>query len=54
VRKVYFGAWPDGVERLGWKDITHVRVRPSWIRFSDFRPGGGIVEWTEADLGFCA
>jgi hypothetical protein len=44
LKEVYFRVFPDGVERQGWKDITYVRVRPTWVRYSDFRPGGGIVE----------
>jgi pyridoxine/pyridoxamine 5'-phosphate oxidase len=44
LKEVYFRVYPDGVERQGWKDITYVRVRPVWVRYSDFRPGGGIVE----------
>jgi pyridoxine/pyridoxamine 5'-phosphate oxidase len=50
LKKVYFAAWPDGVERQSWKDITYVRVRPTWARYSDFRPGGEIVELREHDL----
>jgi nitroimidazol reductase NimA-like FMN-containing flavoprotein (pyridoxamine 5'-phosphate oxidase superfamily) len=44
LKEVYFRVYPDGVERQRWKDITYVRVRPTWVRYSDFRPGGGIVE----------
>jgi hypothetical protein len=43
VKGVYFAAWPDGVERQNWEGITYVRVRPTWIRYSDFG-GGRIVE----------
>ena len=43
IKKGYFAVWPDGVERQAWKDITYVRVRPTWARYSDFRPGGQIV-----------
>jgi general stress protein 26 len=50
LKTVYFAAWPDGVERESWKDITYVRVRPTWARFSDFRPNRPIVELREADL----
>ena len=50
VKAVYFQAWPDGVERQTWKDITYVRVRPGWARYSDFRPGGRIVEMSGAEL----
>lgn len=36
VRACYFAAHPDGRERLAWPGIVHVRVRPTWVRFSDF------------------
>lgn len=36
IRQVYFVAYPDGRDRLAWPGITHVRVRPTWVRFSDF------------------
>ena len=36
LRQVYFGPYPDGRERLAWPGITHVRVRLTWARFSDF------------------
>lgn len=35
-REMYFDRWPDGRARLSWPDIVHIRVRPSWVRFSDF------------------
>ena len=35
LREVYFATYPDGRSRLAWPGITHVRVRPSWIRYSD-------------------
>lgn len=35
-KRVYFEAWPDGPERETWPDIAYVRVKPQWIRFSDF------------------
>ena len=44
IKRVYFASWPDGQEREAWKDITWVRVRPSWARYSDFRPGGGVED----------
>jgi hypothetical protein len=44
IKAVYLEAYPDGVEREDWKDITYVRVRPTWARCSDYRPQGGIVE----------
>jgi pyridoxine/pyridoxamine 5'-phosphate oxidase len=33
----YFEVFPDGRERESWKDITYVRVKPHWFRYSDFR-----------------
>ncbi len=50
LKRAYFEVYPDGRERQSWKDITYVRVRPTWARYSDFRRGGGIVELSEADL----
>lgn len=43
-KRVYFAAFPDGPERERWPDITYVRVRLSWARYSDFRPEGKVVE----------
>jgi pyridoxine/pyridoxamine 5'-phosphate oxidase len=36
LQQIYFQAWPDGPERLTWPGITYFRVRPRWVRFSDF------------------
>lgn len=45
LRECYFGPYPDGRERLAWPGITHVRVRPTWVRLSDFtREPPSIVE----------
>jgi PPOX class probable F420-dependent enzyme len=44
LKAVYFEAYPDGPERQAWAGITYVRVRPTWVRYSDFRPGGGVDE----------
>jgi hypothetical protein len=51
VKECYFVAYPDGRERLAWQGITHVRVRPTWVRYSDFtRDPPHIVEVRAADL----
>ena len=51
LKAVYFRAFPDGVDRQSWKDITYVRVTPTWARYSDFRAGREVVvEWTEGEL----
>lgn len=48
IKAVYFQALPDGVDRQRWTDITYVRVRPTWARYTDFLHAGGpkIVELT--------
>jgi pyridoxine/pyridoxamine 5'-phosphate oxidase len=32
----YFAMWPDGRDREHEPDIAYVRVRPKWLRYSDF------------------
>ena len=36
LKAVYYAAYPDGPSRLAWPGLTYVRVRPTWIRYSDF------------------
>ena len=50
IKRVYFAVHAEGPERQTWKDITYVRVRPIWARYSDFRPGGRIVELNGKEL----
>jgi PPOX class probable F420-dependent enzyme len=51
IRECYFVAYPDGRDRLSWPGITHVRVRPPWIRYSDFtQDPPRIVEMDIAQL----
>lgn len=33
---IYLATFPTGRERLSWPGLTHVRIRPTWARFSDF------------------
>jgi len=45
IRECYFASHPDGRARLAWPGITHIRVRPTWVRYSDFtRDPPRIVE----------
>lgn len=37
LKALYFERFPDGRAREAWPDIAYVRVRPTWIRLSDFR-----------------
>jgi hypothetical protein len=51
LKRVYYGVYPDGPSRLYWPGLTYIRVRPTWIRFSDFNQAPPlIVEFTAADL----
>ena len=44
ILEIYFAAYPECREHLAWKGITHFRVRPKWIRYSDFNGAGNISE----------
>ena len=35
-KRIYFAAWPDGPDREKWPDIAYIRIRPRWVRYSDF------------------
>lgn len=42
----YFEQYPGGRQRAASPDITHVRVRPRWMRYSDYRPDSFTAEVT--------
>ena len=51
LRQVYYAAYPDGPSRLSWRGLIYVRVRPTWIRYSDFHANPPeIVEFTAESL----
>jgi general stress protein 26 len=46
LKELYFVRFPDGRERVTWPGITYFRIRPVWIRYSDFsRTPPEIVEF---------
>jgi len=52
LQEIYFARFPDGVDRCAWQGITYVRVRPAWVRYSDFRiDPPGIVELPSSATG---
>ena len=52
VKAAYFAAWPDGPSRQSWPGLVYLRVRPTWIRYSDFNADPPtIVEFVARDLG---
>jgi pyridoxine/pyridoxamine 5'-phosphate oxidase len=36
VKALYFATFPDGREREKWPGITWFRIKPRWVRSSDF------------------
>jgi hypothetical protein len=43
LKLAYFAAFPSGPTRHLLPDITYVRVKPSWIRYSDFRAEPPVI-----------
>lgn len=51
LQSVYFHVYPECREHLKWPGITYVRVRPTWIRYSDYNVNPPqIVEFGEEQL----
>ena len=49
LKRLYFEHFPDGVERQSWVGITYVRVRPTWLRYSDFGASEPLVVEFDSD-----
>ena len=51
VRAIYVNVFPDGRDRLSWPGLIHVRVKPTWIRYSNFSANPPeIIEFRPPDL----
>jgi hypothetical protein len=50
LKAVYFTVYPECMSHQTWEGITYVRIRPTWIRYSDFNPNGAIIEFSATDL----
>ncbi|MEP7307028.1 MAG: pyridoxamine 5'-phosphate oxidase family protein [Acidobacteriota bacterium] len=51
VKQAYYKAYPDGPSRLNWPGLIYVRVRPTWIRYSDYNKNPPhILEFTADQL----
>ena len=52
LKALYFASFPDGIERERSPDIAYFRVRPTWMRYSDFTttPEPLIVELSGAAI----
>lgn len=45
-KEIYFAAFPDGRHRAAtWQDIVHIKVTPTWIRYSNFNEPHVIDEF---------
>jgi len=48
---IYYAAYPDGRVRRNWAGLIYVRVRPTWIRYSDYNVDPPqIFEFTAGEL----
>jgi hypothetical protein len=36
LKMAYYAVYPDGPSRAAWPGLIYVRVRPTWVRYSDF------------------
>jgi hypothetical protein len=51
LKELYFETFPDGRQRQNWPGLIYVRVRPMWIRYSDYnRNPPEIVEFNSEAL----
>jgi general stress protein 26 len=51
LQQVYYTAYPDGPSRLSWPGLIYIRVRPTWVRYSDYNTDPPvIVEFGAGDL----
>ena len=51
LKAIYYSVYPDGPSRLRWPGLIYVRVRPRWIRYTDYTVDPTeILEFTAEDL----
>ena len=49
--EIYYGVYPGGRTRRSWPGLIYIRVRPTWIRYSDYNVDPPqIVEFTADQL----
>lgn len=49
--EIYYGVYPEGRARRSWPGLIYIRVRPIWIRYSDYNlDPPQIVEFTADEL----
>ncbi|HEX5424551.1 MAG TPA: pyridoxamine 5'-phosphate oxidase family protein [Candidatus Acidoferrales bacterium] len=51
ITEIYYSVYPDGRERAKWPGLTYFRVKPTWIRYSDYNQNPPeIVEFLPNNL----
>ena len=51
LKQTYYAVYPDGASRLRWPGLIYVRLRPTWIRYSDYNlDPPEIVEFSPEQL----
>lgn len=51
IKPIYYAVYPDGPSRLAWTGLIYLRVRPTWLRYSNYSVDPPeIVEFTPAQL----
>ena len=51
LQRIYFDRFPDGKARQAWPGLIYVRVKPAWIRYSNYNTQPPeIVEFDRKDL----
>ena len=43
LKELYFARFPGGRDRQHWPGLTYIRVRPQWLRFSDFNQSPPVI-----------
>jgi general stress protein 26 len=51
ITEIYYSVYPDGRERAKWPGMTYFRVKPTWIRYSDYNQNPPeVVEFSGKEL----
>jgi general stress protein 26 len=43
LKQVYYTAYPDGPSRVSWPGLIYIRVRPTWLRYSDYNADPPVI-----------
>jgi general stress protein 26 len=51
LKEIYYSGYPDGRNRAIWPGLIYIRVKPKWIRYSDYNQDPPeILEFRAEDL----